>query len=146
MRDKLSRSPGGIAPQGQNVLDAAPSHIFQDLIDVAPTGPHAGEMGHGFDAHVVFNGGHQIQRFAARAAAGAPGNGNVVGIQRFQRSGRLQNKGPFLVGFRGEKLKRKGRGLFFPQFRDFSWSQSLSKSGMPSQHPGCFGNEGKFPL
>ena len=82
--DERRVPPRRVAPQRHDVLDTGVLVLVQQLSDLVPAVPYAGEMGHGLDAGFTLDPLSDGDGLFAGAAAGPVGDGDESRPQRFE--------------------------------------------------------------
>ena len=73
-----------VAAQREHVLEAQRAHLVERRAQLVDGGAHAGEVRHRLEADLVADARDDLERLAARRAAGAVGDADEVGRQRAQ--------------------------------------------------------------
>jgi len=88
--DETLLPPGRVAAQGEDVLDVLCLHVLEDAGDVVPRGRHAGQVGEGLAADLVFDARGDLDRLVPRPAAGPVGDGDEVGLELLELGDRRE--------------------------------------------------------
>ena len=122
---------GRVAAQGENVFAVQRADFFQQRAHFGAGVVDAGKMGEPRQPMLVLDAVHNMQRFVARAAAGAVGHGTIVGLGGQEGGNLLFQQGAVaFIRLGREKLKGNdglsGRRFFGIDVADESHGHGLS--------------------